>query len=94
MFNVTGGLQAKLFLFSKKHLNHVRILCPFGRQVGLAVGDIDAIRKTAYMRKKAIQIQLVADVENKYPRFITRRLYKPMVVYQPNKSGCGMQLKG
>ena len=32
----------------------------------------------------AMQVSFVAEVENKYPRFITRRIYKPSLEIKPN----------
>ena len=46
-------------------------------QIGLAVGDIEAIQKTAYLRNKGKQITFIADVERKFPKFFTRRMYTP-----------------
>ena len=54
-------------------------------QVGLAVGDIDAIQKSAFIRKEAKKISFLLEIETKFPKFITRRLYKPIVVVRPNR---------
>lgn len=45
--------------------------------IGLAVGDIEAIQKTAFLRNKGKQITFIADVERKFPKFFTRRMYRP-----------------
>ena len=54
-------------------------------QVGLAVGDIDSIAKTATLKRLAMQVAYVAEIEETYPKFITRRLYKPYKVVMPNR---------
>ena len=46
-------------------------------QIGLAVGDIEAIQKTAFLRNKGKQITFIADIERKFPIFFTRRMYQP-----------------
>ncbi|KAJ7385778.1 hypothetical protein OS493_013812 [Desmophyllum pertusum] len=43
--------------------------------IGLAVGDIEAIQKTAFLRNKGKQITFIADIERKFPKFFTRRMY-------------------
>lgn len=41
----------------------------------MAVGDIEAIQKTAFLRNKGKQITFIADIEKKFPKFFTRRIY-------------------
>lgn len=53
--------------------------------VGLAVGDIDAIQHNATLKRLAMQVEFVAEIEESYPRFITRRLYHPTLVSRPNR---------
>ena len=53
-------------------------------KVGLAVGDIDAIQQNATLKRLAMQVEFVAEIEDRYPRFITRRLYRPTLVFKPN----------
>ncbi|KAL9969322.1 hypothetical protein ACROYT_G021521 [Oculina patagonica] len=52
--------------------------------VGLAVGDIESVQRTATLQRMAMQVSFVAEVENKYPRFITRRIYNPLLELKPN----------
>ena len=52
-------------------------------QIGLAVGDIESVRRHAYIRKKARKIMFVVDVEKSFPMFIRRWLYKPRIVVSP-----------
>ena len=54
-------------------------------QVGLAVGDIDSIQQNATLKRLAMQVQFVAEIEESYPRFITRRVYHPSLVVRPNR---------
>lgn len=56
----------------------------FPHKVGLAVGDIDSVRRNATLQRMAMQVAFVAEVENKYPRMITRRIYKPSIEIKPN----------
>ena len=56
----------------------------FQHKVGLAVGDIDSVRRNATLQRMAMQVAFVAEVENKYPRMITRRVYKPSIEIKPN----------
>lgn len=54
-------------------------------QVGLAVGDIDSIQQNATLKRFAMQVAFVAEIEESYPRFITRRVYHPSLVVKPNR---------
>jgi len=53
--------------------------------VGLAVGDIDSVQHNASLKKLAMQVEFVAEIEQSYPRFLTRRLYRPTLVFRPNR---------
>ena len=55
-------------------------------QVGLAVGDIDTIQQSATLKRLAMQVEFVAEIEQSYPRFVTRQLYHPTVTLRPNRS--------
>ena len=48
------------------------------------MGDIDAIRQNATLKRLAMQVEFVAEVEDRYPRVITRRVYQPTLVFRPN----------
>ena len=54
-------------------------------QVGLAVGDIDSIQQNATLKRLAMQVEFVAEIEESYPRFVTRRVYHPSLVVRPNR---------
>ena len=53
-------------------------------QVGLAVGDIEAIRKTSNLRRKAAMIDFLKETESRYPAFVTQWLYKAQCEEKPN----------
>lgn len=53
------------------------ILWCFGLQVGLAVGDIETVQKNAFLRYKGKVVDFVTGIERKFPKWITRRLYRP-----------------
>ena len=57
----------------------------FRRQVGLAVGDIEAIRKTAYIRILQQQVEILHAMELNYPNFIQRWAYRKELTEYPNK---------
>lgn len=48
------------------------------------MGDIEAVQRNATLQRMAMQVAFVSEVENKYPRVITRRIYKPSVEVKPN----------
>lgn len=56
--------------------------------IGLAVGDIEAIQKTAFLRNKGKQITFIADIERKFPKFLTRRMHRPTEIFTASS---GMQ---
>ena len=49
------------------------------------MGDIDAIRQNAAFKRLSMQVEFIAVVENRFPRFIARRVYHPEVVLRPNR---------
>lgn len=54
-------------------------------QVGLAVGDIDQMKKFATVRRLAMQIEYQIEIEEAYPSFIINRGYQEVYVEKPNK---------
>lgn len=54
-------------------------------QVGLAVGDIDQMKKFATVRRLAMQIEYQIEIEEAYPSFIINRVYQEVYVEKPNK---------
>ncbi|XP_048577879.1 transient receptor potential cation channel subfamily A member 1-like isoform X2 [Nematostella vectensis] len=56
--------------------------------VGIAVGDIEAIRRDATLKRLAMQVEFVAEIEERYPRFIARIIYHQNLTLYPNKKTC------
>lgn len=48
------------------------------------MGDIESVQRTATLQRMAMQVSFVAEVENKYPKFITRKIYNPSLELKPN----------
>ena len=55
-------------------------------QVGLAVGDIDSIQKTANLRTLIDQALLVDNIQKKYPKTLLRLGYKESMEISPNQN--------
>ena len=60
--------------------------------IGLAVDDIKAVQDQAILKRLAMQVELVLDVERLLPNFLLRRLTKQkevirrvLLVYHKNK---------
>jgi len=53
--------------------------------VGLAVGDIESVRKNAYLRILKAQVHIIRVLETSYPKWILKRVYRATVVIKPNK---------
>ena len=58
----------------------------FVLQVGLAVGDIDSIQKTASLRTLIDQALLVDNIQKKYPKPLLRLGYKESMEILPNQN--------
>ena len=52
----------------------------FHSQVGLAVGDIESVQKSAFLRNQEKVIKFVVRIERNFPKWITRRFYRPEMV--------------
>ncbi|KAL9957509.1 hypothetical protein ACROYT_G039148 [Oculina patagonica] len=52
--------------------------------IGLAVGDIESVRKNAELKRLKTQIEAISQFENKLPFSIRERLYVSKVVLWPN----------
>eukprot|EP00112_Aurelia_sp_Birch-Aquarium-sp1_P021380 Seg575.4 transcript_id=Seg575.4/GoldUCD/mRNA.D3Y31 product="Transient receptor potential cation channel subfamily A member 1" protein_id=Seg575.4/GoldUCD/D3Y31 len=61
--------------------------------VGLAVGDIEAIRKTAYIRILQQQVEILHDMEINYPNFIQRWAFKKDLTEYPNRESAFGKLR-
>ncbi|XP_022091401.1 transient receptor potential cation channel subfamily A member 1-like isoform X2 [Acanthaster planci] len=54
--------------------------------IGIAVGDIEAIFKSAYLKQQQILVDLIWGYETKLPKFLQRRIYESKVTMRPNKA--------
>ncbi|KAJ7385768.1 Transient receptor putative cation channel sub A member 1 [Desmophyllum pertusum] len=54
--------------------------------VGLAVGDIESIQRTASLRTLIDQVLLVDGIMKSYPRFILRRMHRCSLEIKPNQN--------
>mgnify|MGYP001802800011 FL=1 len=66
-----------------RHLKYVPLLCLLF-QIGLAVGDIEGVQKNARLKRLAMQVEMVADMEKKLPMIILRCVDKKTVTNHPN----------
>ncbi|XP_032238212.2 transient receptor potential cation channel subfamily A member 1 [Nematostella vectensis] len=53
--------------------------------IGLAVGDIDAIRQTANLRQLAMEVEYVANLDERLPKRFLKALQKPTLEIRPNQ---------
>ncbi|XP_074649568.1 transient receptor potential cation channel subfamily A member 1-like isoform X2 [Tubulanus polymorphus] len=52
--------------------------------VGIAVGDIDKIQKSAYFKRLAMQFQMISDIETTFPRSLQRKVHFKTHTIRPN----------
>ena len=57
----------------------------FDLQIGIAVGDIDKIQRSAYLKRIALQVELMFSFENNMPRWLQRKAYVRQAVIKPNR---------
>ena len=55
-------------------------------QVGLAVGDIESIQRTASLRTLIDDALVVEGVMKSYPKFILRRVHRRFLEFKPNRN--------
>lgn len=91
-FQMSKNFERNRFIFRKTNAKNFSHSCHTQSglllhltQVGLAVGDIDSIQQNATLKRLAMQVEFVAEIEESYPRFITRRVYHPSLVVKPNR---------
>ncbi|XP_070579660.1 transient receptor potential cation channel subfamily A member 1-like [Ptychodera flava] len=53
--------------------------------IGISVGDIEGVRKTAFLRRLGMQVELISDIDKKMPFLLQRKLFVKEVMVQPNK---------
>ena len=58
----------------------------FVAQVGLAVGDIESIQRTASLRTLIDDALLIEGIMRSYPAFILRRVHKDSLKIFPNRN--------
>ncbi|XP_076043693.1 transient receptor potential cation channel subfamily A member 1-like [Oratosquilla oratoria] len=56
--------------------------------IGLAVGDIESVRKNAQLKRLAMQVDLHTGLENKLPTMLIARVNKNDFLLYPNESAC------
>ncbi|XP_068249556.1 transient receptor potential cation channel subfamily A member 1 isoform X2 [Palaemon carinicauda] len=56
--------------------------------IGLAVGDIESVKKNAQLKRIAMQVELHSDLESKLPEMIIKRVNKSELIIYPNRSKC------
>lgn len=54
--------------------------------IGVAVGDIDAVQKRAYLVRLSIQIDFITNAERTFPRYFQRKFHKKEHVITPNSN--------
>ena len=54
-------------------------------QVGLAVGDTKTMKKYATIKRLGMQLEYQFEIEEAYPKYITRKVYERVYVEKPNK---------
>ncbi|XP_042871223.1 transient receptor potential cation channel subfamily A member 1-like [Penaeus japonicus] len=52
--------------------------------IGLAVGDIESVRKNAQLKRIAMQVEMHTELENKLPEMFIRRVNKSELTIYPN----------
>ena len=55
-------------------------------QVGLAVGDIESIQRTASLRTLIDDAIVVEGIMKSYPKFILRRVHRRFLELKPNRN--------
>lgn len=58
-------------------------------QIGLAVGDIETVRRNAQLKRLTMQVRLHTDLERKLPKKILAEVDKTEVFIYPNQKGSG-----
>ncbi|XP_062599136.1 transient receptor potential cation channel subfamily A member 1-like, partial [Saccostrea cucullata] len=54
--------------------------------IGIAVGDIEAVQKKAYITRLSIQIDFLCNTEITFPRYFQKKFYKRNLTVIPNKN--------
>ncbi|CAA9998410.1 unnamed protein product [Nesidiocoris tenuis] len=54
--------------------------------IGLAVGDIESVRRNAQLKRLAMQVVLHTELERKVPQFLLERVHKTELIVYPNEN--------
>lgn len=76
--------QSIYFHYIPYSLCFVQAICTL-KQVGLAVGDTEKMKKLATIKRLQLQIEYHIEIEKSYPAFITQVFYKDVYIEKPNK---------
>lgn len=53
--------------------------------IGIAVGDIEQVQHNAYLKRIALQVDLLYNIENNMPKFAQRKVYIRRATVKPNE---------
>lgn len=56
--------------------------------IGLAVGDIESVRRNAQLKRLAMQVVLHTELERKLPQYLLERANKMELIEYPNNAKC------
>ncbi|KAF2879381.1 hypothetical protein ILUMI_26794, partial [Ignelater luminosus] len=56
--------------------------------IGLAVGDIESVRRNAQLKRLAMQVVLHTELERKLPKFLLEKIDKNELIEYPNDTKC------
>jgi transient receptor potential cation channel subfamily A member 1 len=59
--------------------------------IGLAVGDIESVRRNAQLKRLAMQVVLHTELERKLPQFLLGKIHKTELIEYPNEQ-CKIKL--
>nr|WDP79879.1 transient receptor potential cation channel subfamily A member 3 [Apostichopus japonicus] len=65
----------------------------FGKQIGISIGDIEAIRASSDIKRMSLQVDVTYSLESKLPVFLQRKVYSATYVDYPNKPRLGLLTK-
>lgn len=72
--------------FAEMEVDGTWEVCYFLQRVGLAVGDIESIQRTASLRALIDQVFLVDTIMKSYPSWILRWIHKSSLEIKPNQN--------
>lgn len=88
-------LNSSFFLHNKSNLKSFAglfmILMPIllmNLLIGLAVGDIESVRRNAQLKRLAMQVVLHTELERKLPQMLLEKINKMELIEYPNEVKC------